>query len=63
VLAGALVVVLPTFSGSFHSIGRFGLLAPAVIWGGALVVRRRWVYAVAAVLLVAGVATIPLVFP
>ena len=63
VLAGAVVVVLPTFSGSFHSIGRFGLLAPAVFWGAALVVRRRWVYAVSAALLVAGVATLPLVFP
>jgi hypothetical protein len=63
VVAGALVVVLPTFSGSFHSIGRFGLLAPAVIWGAALLVRGRWVYAVSAVLLAAGVATLPLVFP
>jgi hypothetical protein len=63
VLAGAVIVVLPTFSGSFHSIGRFGLLAPAVFWGAALVVRRRWIYAVCAALLVAGVATLPLVFP
>ncbi len=63
VLAGALIVVLPTFSGSFHSIGRFGLLAPAIVWGGALVVRGRWVYVVSALLLVAGVATLPLVFP
>jgi hypothetical protein len=63
VLAGALVVVLPTFSGSFHSIGRFGLLAPAVVWGAALVFRSRWAYAVCAALLVAGVATLPLVFP
>ena len=63
VLAGALVVVLPTFSGSFHSIGRFGLLAPAVIWGAALLVRGRWIYAVSALLLVAGVATLPFVFP
>jgi hypothetical protein len=63
VLAGALVVVLPTFSGSFHSIGRFGLLAPALFWAAALAAPRRWVYAVSAGLLVAGVATLPLVFP
>lgn len=63
VLAGALVVVLPTFSGSFHSIGRFGLLSPAVFWGAALVVRRRWVYGLSALLLAAGVATLPFVFP
>jgi hypothetical protein len=63
VLAGALVVVVPTFSGSFHSIGRFGLLAPAVVWGGALVADRRWIYAASAALLVASVATLPFVFP
>jgi mannosyltransferase PIG-V len=63
VLAGALVVVLPTFSGSFHSIGRFGLLAPAVVWGAALCVRRPAVYLVSAALMVAGVVTLPLVFP
>ena len=28
IVAGAAVIVLPTFSGSFHSLGRFGLLAP-----------------------------------
>ena len=63
VLAGVLVVALPTFSGSFHSLGRFGLLAPAVLWGAALAARGRWVYAVSAALLVAGVATLPFVFP
>jgi hypothetical protein len=42
VLAGAIVVVLPTFSGSFNAIGRFGLLAPAVFWGlAALGASRR----------------------
>ena len=42
VLAGAVVVVLPTFSGSFNAIGRFGLLAPAVFWGlAALGTSRR----------------------
>jgi hypothetical protein len=42
VLAGAIVVVLPTFSGSFNAIGRFGLLAPAIFWGlAALGAGRR----------------------
>jgi hypothetical protein len=63
VLSGALVVVLPTFSGSFYSIGRFGLLAPAVVWGAALLVRSRLVYVASAALMVAGVATLPLFFP
>ena len=63
VAAGALVVVLPTFSGSFHSIGRFGLLAPGLFWGAAVVAERRWVYAASAALLAAGVATLPFVFP
>jgi hypothetical protein len=63
VLAGLLVVVLPTFSRSFHSIGRFGLLAPAVAWGAALCVRRRAVYVISAALMVAGVATLPFFFP
>lgn len=63
VVAGLLVVILPTFSGSFHSIGRFGLLAPAIVWGAALCLRRSWVYAASAALMIAGVATLPLVFP
>jgi hypothetical protein len=63
VLSGALVVVLPTFSGSFHSIGRFGLLAPAIFWGAAQVVRSRWVFAISGIFLIAGVATLPLLFP
>jgi hypothetical protein len=63
VLGGVLVVVLPTFSGSFYSIGRFGMLAPAVVWGAALCLRSRAVYAASAALMVAGVATLPLFFP
>lgn len=63
VAAGALVVLLPTFSGSFHSIGRFGLLAPAVVWGAAACIRRRSLYLVSAALMVAGTATLPLAFP
>ncbi|MEN3342521.1 MAG: hypothetical protein V7644_1925 [Actinomycetota bacterium] len=67
VAAGAVVVVLPTFSGSFHSIGRFGLLAPAAFWGlAALGGSRRTdllIRAASAALLVAGVLTLPFVFP
>jgi hypothetical protein len=41
VLGGALVLVLPLFSGSLESEARFGLLALPVYWGLALVSRRR----------------------
>lgn len=67
VVAGAAVVVLPTFSGSFHSIGRFGLLAPAVFWGlaalGTSGRRDLAIRVVSAGLLVAGTTTIPFIFP
>lgn len=65
--AGLAVVVLPLFSGSFTSIGRFGLLAPPVIWGLAWLGRRRRVdlavRVLSVMLLVAATVTIPLVFP
>jgi hypothetical protein len=67
VLAGALIVVLPTFSGSFHSDARFGLLAPAAFWGLAAAGARprvdrtiRWL---SAVLLVGGTLSLAYVFP
>jgi hypothetical protein len=67
VAAGAIVVVLPTFSGSFHSIGRFGLLAPAAFWGlGALGASQRAdaaIRAAGAVLLVGGTISLAWVFP
>ncbi len=67
VLAGAIVTILPTFSGSFHSIGRFGLLAPAVFWGlaelGDSPRRDTAIRAVSAVLLVGGTASLAWVFP
>ena len=67
IVAGAVVVVLPTFSGSFTSIARFGLLVPPVFWGLAVVGRDRRLDAairVASVgLLVAATATIALSFP
>jgi hypothetical protein len=67
VAAGAIVAILPTFSGSFHSIGRFGLLAPAAFWGlGVLGASRRTdtaIRAVSAVLLVGGTVSLAWVFP
>lgn len=67
VAAGVGVVVLPTFSGSFNSIGRFGLLAPAVIWGLATLGRSSRADAVirglCVALLAGATATIPLAFP
>jgi hypothetical protein len=66
-LAGSAVVLLPLFSGAFSSIGRFGLLAPPVIWGLAWVGRRRRVdlavRGLSLALLVAATVTIPLAFP
>jgi hypothetical protein len=67
VAAGAIVVVLPTFSGSFHSIGRFGLLAPAAFWGlaarGATRRTDTAIRAVSAVLLIGGTFSLAWVFP
>lgn len=66
-LVAAAIVVLPVFSGSFSSIGRFGLLAPPLLWGLARVGRRPRldlsIRAASLVLLVAATATIPLIFP
>jgi hypothetical protein len=67
-LIGAVAVVtVPLFSGSFESIGRFGLLALPVFWGLAWVGRNaladKAIQVVSAVLLVALTATIPFVFP
>jgi hypothetical protein len=66
-LAGLAILVLPTFSGSFNSIGRFGLLAPALFWGLASVARdaqRDRLFRAACLLLLAGATvTVPFVFP
>jgi hypothetical protein len=66
-LAGIGVVVLPVFSASFQSIGRFGLLAPPVFWGLAWLGRGRRadnaIRIASVVLLVAATATVPLIFP
>src|SRR5581483_183392 len=67
VLAGALIVVLPTFSGSFHSDARFGLLAPAALWGLAAAGARPRVdtaiRCLSAVLLAGGTLSLAYVFP
>jgi hypothetical protein len=67
VASAALVVVLPTFSGSFHSDARFGLLAPAVFWGLAAAGERRGLDAVirwtSALLLAGGTVSLAYVFP
>jgi hypothetical protein len=66
-LAGAAVVVLPLFSGSFDSLGRFGLLALPVFWGLAWLGRTRRadlaIRCAAITLLVGATVTIPYVFP
>ena len=66
-LAGAGIVVLPAFSGSFESISRFGLLAPALVWGLALVTRsprsERIVLATSLALLALSTVTLTYVFP
>jgi hypothetical protein len=67
-LIGAVAVVLvPLFSGSFESIGRFGLLALPVFWGLAWLGRNptadRGIRVASAVLLAAATVTIPFVFP
>jgi hypothetical protein len=65
--AAVAIVVLPAFSASFMSIGRFGLLAPPVFWGLAEIGRRRnadrVIRAVSIALLVAATVTVPFVFP
>jgi hypothetical protein len=67
-LGGAAVILLPLFSGSFDSIGRFGLLAPPVFWGLAWIGQRgaKLDYAIRAssvLLLVGAMVTVPYVFP
>lgn len=66
-LGAVAVVALPLFSGSFDSIGRFGLLALPVFWGLAWIGRTphvdRTIRGASLFLLVALTATIPLVFP
>ena len=66
-VGAAAVVTLPLFSGSFQSIGRFGLLALPVFWGLAWLGRNpatdRTIRAASLVLLVTLTASTPFVFP
>jgi hypothetical protein len=66
-LSGAAIVVLPLFSGSFDSVGRFGLLVPAAFWGLAALGRdpraHRLILGLSPPLLVAAIVTLPLRFP
>jgi hypothetical protein len=65
--ATAAVVVLPLFSGTFDSIGRFGLLAPPLFWGLASLGDDRRadsaIRALSLLLLVAGTLSIRYTFP
>lgn len=65
--AGAAIVILPTFTGAFDSIGRFGLLAPPLFWGLAGLTTNprseRIVRSLSLVLLVLGTASLAYVFP
>jgi hypothetical protein len=67
IAAAVPIVVLPTFSGSFHSVGRFGLLAPALFWGLAAIGERlqvdRAIRILSAALLVGGTVSLAYVFP
>ena len=66
-VSGAAIVVLPLFSGAFDSIGRFGLLAPAALWGLAALGRdlraHRVILLVSVPLLCAAIVTLPLRYP
>jgi len=65
--AGAAVVILPVFTGAFDSIGRFGLLAPPLLWGLAGLTKtersERVVRSVLLALLVVGTVSLAYVFP
>lgn len=67
IAAGALMVLLPTETGSFISVARFGLLALAVFWGAAVVGRRPlvdWSLRLTSMALLAFLTLMmPLIFP
>jgi hypothetical protein len=66
-LSAAAIVVLPLFSGSFDSVGRFGLLAPAAFWGLGALGRdpraHRLILVLSVPLLSAAILTLPLRYP
>jgi hypothetical protein len=65
--AGALVLVIPVFSGTFESAGRFSMMALPCYWGaGALELSPRWEKAVrflCLAALAAGVISVPFIWP
>jgi hypothetical protein len=65
--AAAGIVIVPVFTGSFDSIGRFGLLAPPLFWGLAGLTTSPWservVRVTLLVLLALGTASLVYVFP
>ena len=67
IASGAAIVVLPLFSGSFDSISRFGLLAPAALWGLAAIGRdprlNRLILGLSLPLLAAAIVVLPLRYP
>jgi hypothetical protein len=67
IAAGSAVIVLPLFTGSIDSEGRFGLLALPVYWSLAILSRSARRYRIAKVscfaLLLACVASLPFIWP
>lgn len=67
VVAAGLIVLLPLTSGSIASIGRIGLLAPAIFWGLAAFAERpsayHWLRYGSLALLAAGTVVIQLAVP
>ena len=67
IAAGVGVIVLPLFTGSIESEGRFGMLALPVYWGLAILTRSARAYRIAKVAcltgLVACVVSIPFIWP
>jgi hypothetical protein len=65
--AGALVLVIPVFSGTFESAGRFSMMALPCYWGaGALELsprREKAVRALCLAALAAGVISVPFIWP
>lgn len=66
-VAAAAIVALPVFSGTFHSLSRFGLLALPLYWGlawlGSNPYSNRAIQAGSLVLLIFGTISIAYVFP
>lgn len=67
IAAGALVIILPLFSSTVESEGRFGLLAFPLYWGAASLAKSRRVECALRVgslgLMTAGVLTLPYIWP